>query len=60
MEKYLLHAEQLKQLVEKVIGTLSSNTSTNAAMTEPLARSIAVMHVIVSTRALAGALGSQV
>ena len=49
MEKYLLHAEQLKQLVEKAID-LFLEYQYKRGYDEPLAKSTAVMDVIGSLR----------
>jgi hypothetical protein len=49
MEKYLLHAGQLKQLVEKAID-LFLEYQYKRGYDEPLARSTAVMDVIGSLR----------
>ena len=49
MEKYLLHAGQLKQLVEKAID-LFLEYQYKRGYDEPLARSAAVMDVIGSLR----------
>jgi len=49
MEKYLLHAEQLKQLVEKAID-LFLEYQYKRGYDEPLARSAAVMDVIGSLK----------
>ena len=53
MEKYLLHAEQLKQLVEKAID-LFLEYQYKRGYDEPLARSAAVMDVIGSLKSFSG------
>jgi hypothetical protein len=53
MEKYLLHAEQLKQLVEKAID-LFLEYQYKHGYDEPMARSAAVMDVIGSLKSFRG------